>query len=89
MRPGERGSILRTEGNDALAGRLRALGFVRGAEVSCERLSPFGDPMLLRLRGFRVALRREEGARIMLEKGEGHENHSVGRESELREIRII
>lgn len=89
LRPGEYARILWTEGDDALAGRLRALGFVRGTVIFCERLSPFGDPMLLCLRDFRVALRRTEGERILVEMGETYENDCISGQSELRKIRVI
>lgn len=81
LRPGRRAVILRTEYGGALGRRLLALGFVRGTEVFCERLSPFGGPVLVSLRGFRVALRRTEGERIFVETGEDDEDHSTGRES--------
>lgn len=78
LRPGSRAVVLRTEGDGALSRRLFALGFVPGTEIFCERLSPFGSPMLVSLRGFRVALRRAEGERIFVETGDKYENHSIG-----------
>ncbi len=66
LRPGSRAIVLRTEGDGALSRRLFALG----TELFCERLSPFGSPMLVSLRGFRVALRRGEGERIFVETGD-------------------
>ena len=65
------------EGDSALSRRLFALGFVPGTELFCERLSPFGSPMLVSLRGFRIALRRAEGERIFVETGDEDENHST------------
>ncbi len=70
LRPGSRAIVLRTECDGALSHRLFALGFVPGTEIFCERLSPFGSPMLVSLRGFRVALRRAEGERIFVETGD-------------------
>ncbi len=78
LRPGSRAIVLRTEGGGALSRRLFALGFVPGTELFCEKLSPFGSPMLVSLRGFRVALRRAESERIFVETGDEHENHSTG-----------
>ena len=77
LRPGSRAIVLRTEGHSALSRRLFALGFVPGTELFCERLSPFGSPMLVSLRRFRVALRRGEGERIFVETGDEDENHST------------
>lgn len=67
LRPGGYARILRTGGEDALSRRLLALGFVRGTRIYCERLSPFGGPALFRLRGSRVALRREECGRVLVD----------------------
>jgi len=38
--------------------RLLDLGFVAGTEVRVIRRGPFGDPVELELRGYRVCLRR-------------------------------
>ncbi len=77
LRPDSRAIVLRTEGDGALSRRLFALGFVPGTELYCERLSPFSSPMLVSLRGFRIALRRAEGERIFVETGDKDENHST------------
>jgi Fe2+ transport system protein FeoA len=51
-------------GNDALAQRLLAHGLWPGAVVERLQQAPFGDPMLFRLHGFRLALRRGEADRV-------------------------
>ena len=51
-------------GDDALAHRLRASGLWPGTLVETLGRAPFGDPLLFRLHGFRLALRRNEAARI-------------------------
>ncbi len=56
--------VLRVEGEDALAQRLTDLGFWRDTEVQLVRRAPLGDPIEYRLRGYRLALRRREAARI-------------------------
>ena len=66
---GATASVLRVDGEDALADRLRALGFWPGTPVVVGRRSPFGDPTEYRLRGYRLALRREEATRIVVTTG--------------------
>jgi ferrous iron transport protein A len=52
---------------DAIARRLRDLGFVRGEEVRILATGPFGsDPLLVRIGHTRFALRRTEAARVQV-----------------------
>ena len=63
----EEGSlVVRVEGQDALAERLNDLGFWPGTPVSVLRRSAFGGPVAFRLRGYRLALRRSEAARVVI-----------------------
>lgn len=51
--------------NDAIARRLRELGFVAGERVEVVAVGPFsGDPLLVQVGYTRFALRRSEAARI-------------------------
>lgn len=53
--------------NDAIARRLRELGFVAGEPVRVVTRGPFGgDPLLVQIAGTRFALRRVEAARVRL-----------------------
>jgi len=47
--------------------RLADLGFVPGTELSIVRRAPFGDPLELEIRGYRLCLRAEqvEGLRVV------------------------
>jgi ferrous iron transport protein A len=51
-------------GNEALADRLRALGFVPGTKIQILRRAPLGDPTEYALRGTRISLRRAEAGRV-------------------------
>lgn len=55
------------EGEDALAARLRDLGLLPGTVVRLAARAPFGGPLLFRLRGYRLALRRDEALRVLVE----------------------
>ena len=59
-------TVVGVEGGDALARRLVDLGFWPGTEVEVVRSAPFGGPVLYRLHGYRLALRRDEAARVQV-----------------------
>lgn len=42
------------------ARRLRAMGLDKGCELEVERLSPFGDPCMVKVRGYNLAVRRKD-----------------------------
>lgn len=51
--------------NDAIARRLRELGFVDGEQVQVMAIGPIGaEPLLVQIGYTRFALRREEAARV-------------------------
>jgi ferrous iron transport protein A len=64
--PGVTVRVAEIAGEDDLARRLFDLGFWPGTEVEVVRRAPFGDPTEYRLRGFRVALRQGEAARVLV-----------------------
>jgi Fe2+ transport system protein FeoA len=47
-------------GDQVVVARLREIGFVRGEEVVVTGHAPFGEPILVEVRGAIVALRKEE-----------------------------
>jgi ferrous iron transport protein A len=58
--------------NDAVARRLRELGFVAGEQVEVLAEGPLGgDPLLVQVGFTRFALRRVEAARVRLRNGQG------------------
>lgn len=57
-------TVLRVNGDDLLSRRLTDLGFIPGAVVELEHKSAFSWPRAFRLHGYRLALRRDEAARV-------------------------
>ena len=56
--------------NDAIARRLRELGFVSGEPVEVMAAGPFGaEPLLVQVGFTRFALRRAEAQRIVVRAG--------------------
>ena len=64
LRVGQRGRVEAMRGADALTQRLYEMGMLEGEEVEVLGFAPLGDPMEIRLRDYRLSLRRTEAARI-------------------------
>ncbi len=64
LRPGQAGIIVRVGGQAALRRRYLEMGLVRGETVSLTRVAPLGDPMAYQVKGYHLALRREEASQI-------------------------
>ena len=67
LQSGQRGRIGSVEGNDPLVQRLMEMGLFEGEEVEVLGFAPLGDPMEIRLRDYRLSLRRSEAARVQVE----------------------
>jgi len=65
---GEFGIIYDVQGDEKLAKRLSALGCVEGTKVQLKRIAPLGDPMILNLRGYDLAIRKKDAKNIFLQK---------------------
>ena len=59
--------IDRLEGPEEDCRRLLDLGFTPGEEVAIVQSVPLGDPLVVQLRGTRLALRRREAAWIWVQ----------------------
>ncbi|MDW8073619.1 MAG: ferrous iron transport protein A [Nitrososphaerota archaeon] len=64
--PGERGVIVWVDGSGPLRRRLLDLGVVGRTGVVAVRRAPLGDPMVFRLRGYSLSLRRDEAENIVV-----------------------
>ncbi len=66
LKPGERAIIERIEGGGALRRRMMDMGIVPGVELEVVRCAPFGGPLQIRLKGYYLAMRRGECAKIKI-----------------------
>jgi Fe2+ transport system protein FeoA len=57
----------RLEGPLQDCARLLDLGFTPGEEISVTQFAPLGDPLVVRVRGALLALRKREAAWILVE----------------------
>ena len=67
LAPGERGRVVRIEGQGALAERLAAMGVTVGATVQVVRRAPLGDPVDFQVRGYHLSLRKGEANVVHVE----------------------
>lgn len=64
LRPGQRGTIAKVNGSGPLRRRFVEMGIVKGETILLERHAPLGDPMAYYIKGYHLALRKEEAAQI-------------------------
>jgi len=64
---GQRCRVTAIRGDDALVQRLLEMGLLEGEEVELTNVAPLGDPIEIRLRDYRLSLRRREAARVQVE----------------------
>ena len=64
LRPGQRARIVAVGGEGALVQRLLEMGLFEEEEVELLAVAPLGDPLEVRLRDYRLSLRRSEAARV-------------------------
>jgi ferrous iron transport protein A len=68
LSPGETGVVVGLVGKEPVDQRLLDLGLVPGTPVRALRRAPLGDPTEYELRGYRLCLRRTEGARVRVRR---------------------
>lgn len=69
--PGETARVVLIKGGGQIKKRITEMGITRGSVLAVERVAPLGDPMDIKIRGYRLSLRKEEASRIVIEKCEG------------------
>ena len=65
---GERGIIVKVNGEGAVRRRLFDMGVTPGASVSLKKRAPFGDPIEITIRGYELTLRNAEAACVEVEQ---------------------
>jgi ferrous iron transport protein A len=71
LEPTGKGRIIRVGGRKRIRRRLLDMGIVAGAEVEVQRVAPLGDPVEIKVKGYDLALRKEEAENIQVELDEG------------------
>jgi len=68
MKIGEKARVARLELGGAIGTRLRDIGLIEGTLVECVLISPPGDPSAYLIRGAVMAIRGEDGRRVIVYK---------------------
>ena len=68
LRNGESATITRIAGDYPHPELLEGYGFASGVRVVRERTAPQGDPIIFRVEGRLIALRREDAVRISVKR---------------------
>lgn len=66
LRPSQRACVERIDGGGALRRRMMDMGIVPGVEIEVIRHALWGGPLQVRLKGYYLALRRAECAKIIV-----------------------
>ena len=66
MKPGDKALIKSIYGDEKFAKRLLALGCIEGTEVTLKATAPLGDPIIINLRGFNLAIRKNDAKNIRI-----------------------
>lgn len=64
---GQRACVTIVAGDDAVMQRLLEMGLLEGEEIEVLGFAPLGDPMEIRLRDYRLSLRRQEAAGVTVQ----------------------
>lgn len=67
LRAGEKGRVIRITAKGLVRRRILEMGVTPGAEISVKGFAPLGDPMELLVKSYRLSLRKEEAANIVVE----------------------
>lgn len=71
LKPGECGVIISVGTSGRLKQRMNDMGIICGARIFAVRSAPFGDPFEYRIHGSRLALRRKDAEKIIVERDSG------------------
>lgn len=63
---GQHAYVEAIRGDDPLVQRLLEMGVLEGEEIELVGVAPLGDPLEVRLRDYRLSLRRSEAARVIV-----------------------
>ena len=64
LQEGQRARIESFIGDDTVLQRLMEMGLLENEEIEVVAFAPLGDPVEIRLRDYRLSLRRTEAARV-------------------------
>lgn len=67
LSPGQSATITKVRGDGAVRHRLLDMGLTQGAGIEVVKISPLGDPVEYKVRGYHLSLRKSEAETIEVE----------------------
>ncbi|HHU55180.1 MAG TPA: ferrous iron transport protein A [Acholeplasmataceae bacterium] len=67
LRCGERGKVNCINCKGPLRRRIMDMGITKGTTIEVKRIAPFGDPIEICVRGYKLSIRKKEAENIILE----------------------
>ncbi|WP_035294953.1 FeoA family protein [Clostridium sp. KNHs214] len=64
---GEQGSVVTISKESSVKRRLMDMGILPGTKLTVEGKAPMGDPIEIKLRGYKLTLRKSEASDILVE----------------------
>ncbi|MGI8812181.1 MAG: FeoA family protein [Pyrinomonadaceae bacterium] len=64
LQKGKDARVIAVNGESTVMRRLMEMGVIPGVDIRMIKSAPFGDPLEVRVRGYRLALRRNEADAI-------------------------
>jgi ferrous iron transport protein A len=68
LEKGESRTVLSVRGESLVTRRLMEMGVIPGVAIRMVKSAPFGDPLEINVRGYSLALRRNEAESVELEQ---------------------
>lgn len=65
--PGQTVTVTRISGLQAVKRHIMDMGITKGTVITVKKTAPLGDPMELAIRGYTLALRKDDAAMIEVE----------------------
>lgn len=71
LTPGEHGTVVKIASiTPKTCQRLLEMGLIKGTALELVRYAPMGDPIEVKIKGYRLSLRREEAESVIIHKDE-------------------
>jgi Fe2+ transport system protein FeoA len=67
MKPGNEGRVVEVASQNGSRRRMMAMGLTPGTLIRVERVAPLGDPIEIRVRGYKLLIRKSEAIDIKVQ----------------------
>lgn len=66
LKPGESARVVRLLGQGPVKRRIMDMGITKGVDIALVKRAPLGDPLELKVRGYKLSLRLEDARKIQV-----------------------